>query len=85
MRIYETQEATPPASEHGVHAWIARVAGMIGGARFVVHALPVNQKQIVSVYRDRICAECCIEDDNPEDVTIAIAAALARRARGDHV
>jgi hypothetical protein len=75
MKILEKREDSPP---NHILNWTAQLARMVGGAFFKPG--PVRDgKTYVIVLVEGVVAECCIQDDQPADVAIALAGELARR------
>lgn len=76
MKIRDRQENDPTPTPFN---WIAQVARMVGGARFVQGRRVRDNKAHIDVHVEDFVVECTVQDDKPEDVAIAVAAEISRR------
>ena len=76
MKIRDKTQNDPTMS---VFDWIGEVARKVGAARFLPGRRLRNSKTHIDVHVEDFIVECCVQDDTPEAVAIAVAAELSRR------
>ena len=76
MKIRDKTENDPRQTTYD---WIGEVARKVGAARCLPGRRVRDGKMHIDVHVEDFVVECCVQDDTPEAVTIAVAAELSRR------